>query len=363
MSRLYIRQGCYELTPSGTFSDPGPLAAYQASRPFLEYHLRRRVADLATVTILDHREVTEPLMTADTVTGARIINQTRAVTSTLDADLVVDTTGRASRTHAFLESHGYGPIPHDRTPATWGYSSQLLRIPPGRINERMAFINQGNSAPGVVLMAYEHDTWMLAISRPVKSGGPPKNFTEMLETAHRILPQAISSALHDATPIGNIASSRATAGRWRRYDHMPHLPHGMLVLGDALCTLNPLYGQGMTVAGLQVLALRNCLQEGDFDIVRRFYSAAAKHIAPVWKMNHVNDRPADPNPRLPVRLRNGIQRAALRAATHNIIVTERLLRVRGLIDPPQRLQDPTLLIEILATTLRNPRRKTARSIG
>lgn len=353
LSRLYVRGAGYELNPKGRLIDPGPLAAYQASRPFVEFHLRRRVANLATVTILDNHDVTELMISADTVTGARIINHANGITSTVDADLVVDTTGRASRTHAFLDSQGYGPVPQDRTPARWGYSSQLVHIPPGRINERMAFVSQGPSAPGAVLMAYEHDTWMLSVSRPVDCGVPPKTFTEMLEAAVRILPRTISTVLHDATPIGEIASSRATAGRWRRYDQIPRLPKGLLVLGDALCTLNPLYGQGMTMAALHALALRDCLQAGETDITRRFYSSAAKRIAPVWAMNQANERPAAPNPPLQARLRSWLQRAALSAATHDIVVAERLLRVRNLIDPPTRLQDPALLCRILLTNLRH----------
>ncbi|ETW23963.1 FAD-dependent monooxygenase [Mycobacterium gastri] len=356
LSRLYVRVAGYELNPPGKLADPVPLAAYQASRPFVEFHLRRRVAALANVTILDNHKVIEPRVTAGTVTGARIINHVNGIESTVDADLVIDTTGRASRTRAFLESYGFGPVPQDMTPPTWGYSSHLMHIPSGRIGERMAFVSQGSSAPGAVLMAYEHDTWMLAISCPVGLGPPPKTFIEMLEMADRILPPAISTVLHDATPIGEIAISRATATQWQRYDRMSQLPTGLLVLGDALCTLNPLYGQGMTMAAMHAFTLRDCLQAGDTDMAR-FYSAAVEHIAPVWAMNQANELPAAPNPSLQARMRSWMQRAALAAATTNIAVAERLLRVRGLIDPPTRLQDPALLVQILLTNLRHPRIK------
>ncbi|WP_253851680.1 NAD(P)/FAD-dependent oxidoreductase [Mycobacterium sp. 1423905.2] len=359
LSRLYVRNAGYELNPAGKLTDPRPLAAYQASRPFIELHLRRRVAALAGVAILDNHAVTEPLISADTVIGARIINQANAITSAVDADLVVDTTGRASRTHAFLESQGYGPVPHDRTPAMWGYSSHLMRIPAGRLNKRMVFVNQGTSAPGAVLMAYEDDTWMLATSRSVKCGAPPRSFTEMLEITDQILPRAISMVLRDATPVGEIAISRATAGRWRRYDRMPRLPKGLLILGDALCTLNPLYGQGMTMAALHALALRDCLAAGETDVAGRFYRTAAEHIAPVWTMNRASDRPAAPNSALRARMRSWMIRAALAAATNNIVVAEQLMRVRGLIDPPARLQDPALLLQILLTNLRHPSRRPA----
>jgi uncharacterized protein (TIGR02246 family) len=355
LSRLYVRVAGYELNPTGKLTDPRPLAAYQASRPFVEFHLRRRVAAFANVTILDNHEAIEPVIAADTVTGARIINHDNDITTTVDADLVVDATGRAARTRAFLDSHGFGPPPEDRVPPTWGYSSQLMHIAPGRITERMAFVSQGNTAPGALLVAYEHDTWMLAISRPFACGTPPTNFTEMLAAAVQILPAAFMTVLRDATPIGEIAISRSTAAGWRRYDRMPRLPNGLLVLGDALCNLNPLYGQGMTLAGLQALALRDCLRAGDTDLARRFYRAAAEHIGPAWAMNEANDRPPSTSTRrtLRGRARSWTQRAALTAATNDIVVAERILRVRNLIDPPTRLQDPALFYRILLTNLRH----------
>ncbi|BBZ78645.1 hypothetical protein MANY_39820 [Mycolicibacterium anyangense] len=354
LSRLYVRSFGYELTPSGKLADPQPLAAYQASRPFVEFHVRRRLTGLANVTILDNHTMVEPLMAANTIVGARIVNNANGIAGDHGADLVVDATGRASRAHLFLEGRGYGPVPQDRLPANWGYSSHLLRVAPGRIRERLAFVNQSGSAPGAVLMAYEHGTWMLAISRSAVSGPPPRTLAEMLTIADDLLPPAISTALHTAEPLGQIAMSRATAARWRRYDQVPRLPTGLLVLGDALCTLNPLYGQGMTMAGLQALALRDCLTGSAAGLMDRFYRAAADQMAPVWAANKASERLAPVNPTIRRRARNALQRAALAAATVDIGVAERLLRVRGLIDPPERLQDPALFAQILTTHLRHP---------
>lgn len=65
------------------------------------------------------------------------------------------------------------------------------------------------------------------------------------------------------------------SNRWRRYDRV-RLPGGFIVVGYAFCSLNPIYGQGMTVAALQALALRGCLSNGQQDLQRRFFRAAAK---------------------------------------------------------------------------------------
>ncbi len=356
LSRIYVRVGGYELNPAGRLADPMSLAAYQVSRPLLEFHLRRRVASLANVTILDRRNVVSPVIAGDSVTGVRMINRDSGIASTLSADLVVDASGRAGRTAHFLASQGFGVVPEDEVPSSGGYSSQLLHIPPGRIAQRLAFVNQGSRARGALLVAYEHDTWMLAISGPAESGGPPRDFAEMLQSAQRLLPADIVAVLRDATCVGEISISRNTRAVWRRYDRMPHLPSGFVIVGDALCSLNPIQGQGMTMAALQALSLRDCLRAGDADLPQRFYAAAAEHIRPVWAANRANDQPAPAREHASARRLNArIQHAALRAASTDIPVAERILRVRGLIDPPTRLREPAFLARILLANLRHPR--------
>ncbi|KAA0103500.1 NAD(P)/FAD-dependent oxidoreductase [Mycolicibacterium sp. P1-5] len=356
LSRLYVRVGRYELNPKGRLADPKPLAAYQASRPFLECHLRRRVSMLDNVRILDRRNIVAPVMDGDSVSGVRIINRDSGTASTLPASLVVDATGRTGRSAHFLATQAFGVVPEERITSSGGYSSQLLSIPPGRIRQRMAFVNQGRSAPGALLVAYEHDTWMLAISRSDEDGLPPETFAEMLRLAEPLLPTTITAGLREATCLGDISISRNTRAVWRRYDQMPDLPTGLIVFGDALCSLNPLHGQGMTMAALQALSLRDCLRAGSADLPQRFYRAAGEDIGPVWAANRAIDQAPPTGERVPAqRVRSWLQQAATRAASTDIAVTERILRVRGLIDPPERLRDPSLFARILLANLRHPR--------
>lgn len=359
LSRIYVHAAGYDVKPSGRLTDPGSLAAYQASRPFMEFHIRRRVAALGNVTILANHEVVGPVIADDTVTGARIINRDTGIAASVAADVVIDATGRAARTAQFLDSWGFGSVPEMQEPSVGGYSCQLMRIPPGRITERMAFVNRGSRSPGLLLVAYEHDTWMLAITCPDECGTVTTDFAEMLEAAEQMLPGPIMAGLRDATPVGQVSISRSTAAAWRRYDRMSHLPDGLVVVGDALCNLNPLHGQGMTMAALQALALRDCLRAGHTDLPRRFYRRAAEQIGPVWTANRANDRAPSPSAkRTPgKRLRGWVQFAALKAATNDIVVAERIFRVRGMIDPPARLQDPALFVRILLSNLRHPHPK------
>lgn len=356
LSNVYVRSGPYELKRWGALADPAALTVCLTSRPFLEFHVRRRVAALAGVRFLDGHDVVEPLAQDGAIVGARIVNRHNGVAITLNADLVVDAMGRHARSPVFLETLGYGRPPQQRSAVNLGYASQPLSIPAGRIGERLALFNHGIDRHRGLLMACEHDTWMLAIGRSTAAGPPPVDFAEMLTLAAESLPPSITAGLRKSEPLGRPAVLRNTAAVWRRYDRMPRFPSNLVVIGDALCSLDPTYGQGMTMAALQALTLRACLNDGRNALARRFFGAAARQIGPVWTGNQIRDRVLGPAGR-PRSVRHRVMRwtakATLNAAATDAALTERFLRAMNLVDPPARLPDPRLLPRVLAVSIRH----------
>jgi 2-polyprenyl-6-methoxyphenol hydroxylase-like FAD-dependent oxidoreductase len=355
LSRLYARMGDWELARSGRVADPTALTLCLATRPFLEFHLRRRVMGLPNVTVLDDHDLLEILASADAVTGVRIVNRSSELTTALDADLVVDATGRGARTPVFLERLGYGRPAEEQAPAAVGYSSQRFVIPDGGIDQELVMSNQGPRHPSVLLSACEHNTWMLAVGRSIDSGGAPADFAEMLTLADEVLPPTMAQRLRAALPLGDIVMFRNPASVWRRYDQMSRFPTGLLVIGDAQCSLNPIYGQGMTMAALQALALRDCLRSGDADLARRFFACAAQPIGQAWSRNRSNERMSVITSRRPLRkrLRSQIIKGTLIAASNDTAVAESLLRVGHLIDQPTQLNNPRLLLRIATAGARH----------
>jgi 2-polyprenyl-6-methoxyphenol hydroxylase-like FAD-dependent oxidoreductase len=355
LSRVHTQIGPYRLDRTHRFADPSALVTYQASRPLLEFHIRQRVAALANVAFLDGHDVIEPTApTSDRISGVLVVDRANGVSSVLNADLVVDAMGRAARTPAVLDNLGYGRPPELQSTSRATYFSQFLKMTDVGFAEKLVMVQPREDAALGGLIAYEDDTWILTVGGVKDGDVPPADLNGMLVRAAEFAPPHVLQALRSARPLGEVAAYRHSTAVWRRYDQMSRLPAGLLVIGDALCTLNPVHGQGMTVAALQALALRDTLAGGELDIPRRFFRAAAEVIGPTWAMNRARQRRPSPSAR-----RSPSKRVAawattkvLLAAADDIVLTERIFRVTSLVDPPTRLRDPALLGRALIKGLR-----------
>jgi 2-polyprenyl-6-methoxyphenol hydroxylase-like FAD-dependent oxidoreductase len=146
--------------------------------------------------------------------------------------------------------------------------------------------------------------------------------------------------------------------RWRRYDKMRRFPEGLLVTGDAVCSFNPIYGQGMTVAALEALALRDCLACGTGDLARRFFRAAEAPIRQAWQLSAEADLTLpeiDGTPTLMTRLFTGYVDRVLAAAECDTAVLDQFVRVTSLLDPATRLLRPGVIWRVLRANQRRHR--------
>ena len=125
-----------------------------------------------------------------------------------------------------------------------------------------------------------------------------------------------------------------------------------MVVGDAVCSFNPIYAQGMSVAAAEALVLRDCLSRGADDLPRRFFQAAAKPIRQAWQMAAGGDLSLPEiagTPPLATRLLHGYLDRVLRAAEHDVDVFEQFIKVAWLVDHPARLLRPGMIRRIVVT--------------
>jgi 2-polyprenyl-6-methoxyphenol hydroxylase-like FAD-dependent oxidoreductase len=325
-----------------------------ASRPLIEAHVRRRVRALPGVEIRDRCDVAGLVASAgrERITGVRILPRADgSAEEVLTADVVVAAGGRSGRLPAWLEGLGY-PRPHeDRVAIDIMYASRPLRVAPGALGrDKLVLIGARPGCPRTLaLAAQEHGRWLLTVAG-YRGHHPPTDPDGFLAFATGVAPPAVAAAIRDAEPLGDIVTHGFPANVRRRYERLRRFPAGLVPIGDAVCSFNPLYGQGMAVSVVEAAALRRCLADGTGDLARRFFAAAGPSIDHAWEMAIGGDLalPEVDGPR-PARLRaiNAYLGRLQAAAEHDPVVAMAFVNVVSMLEKPQRLLRPRIVRRVV----------------
>lgn len=340
---------------------PSPLMAFGVSRPLLEHVVRARVAALPGVSVLPACEVLGVTATPDSrrVTGVRVLPRTGgAVESAIGADLVVDAGGRASRTPVWLERLGYERAPEEHVRVGVTYVTRSYRREPHHLDGLLGALT--NAVPGLpragIVAAQEDGRISVALSGMLGEE-PPTGDEDMAEYAGTLAAPQIAEILRSAVPLDAPVKMRFPASLRRRYERLRRFPEGYLVVADALCSFNPIYGQGMTVAALEALLLRRLIAQGTDGLARRFFRGAAKLIDTPWSISVGTDLrfpEVEGRRTAAVRLTNAYVNRLHAAATTDPVLGAAFLRVLNLIDPPARLLSPAIVLRVLRGSLGRP---------
>jgi hypothetical protein len=286
----------------------------------------------------------------------------------LEADLVVDASGRTSRAPAWLTGLGYAAPKETTVNSFLGYASRLYQPPAGfKADWKILLIRQRTpaSARGGGIYAIEGGKWLVNLGASGRDY-PPIDNGGFLEFARALPDPAIHTALTQAQPLSAINGYRRTENRWRHYEKLDHLPDNFVVLGDAACAFNPVYGQGMTVAALGVQALDDVLARsgtGTASLPRgfalRFQRRLARILRDPWLMATSEDfRTPSTEGGKPSRLARFTHRyfdrvLALAVADPD---TNRLFsEVLNLLKPPLALFHPGVVWKVVRFGRRTPR--------
>jgi 2-polyprenyl-6-methoxyphenol hydroxylase-like FAD-dependent oxidoreductase len=351
---------------------PSRLRGLTVSRPQLEGDLRSRVAALPGVVIRERCEVVELIATGDqaepgAVTGARLLRPDHRPED-MPADLVVNATGRGNRGAEWLRRLGYETAPEERVDSRLVYVSREYRRRPGDAEVVALVVGHSAAVPrGGVALSAEGDRWLVTLYG-MGDDVPPVDPDGYHQFAARLPVQDLHRLLQRVEPLGAPRLMRIPVSIRRRYERLGRFPEGYVVFGDALCQFNPSYGQGMTVAACEAVALRECLADGGQNgLARRFFGRAGRIIDVPWDMSVGGDLrfPSVEGPRpLRVKLLNGYLTRLHAAAEADPVVGHAFLSVANLQAPPQHLLSPGVLARVLrprsgSTTARH--QVTARS--
>ncbi|HJU92425.1 MAG TPA: FAD-dependent monooxygenase [Pyrinomonadaceae bacterium] len=346
---------------------PSDLMVLAFTRPLLDLHVRRRLATNPRVEILDNTDVVRlvPDSKQNHLAGVlicpRVSDVDRRVAKELPADLVVDATGRASRTPRWLEDIGYAPPEEIVIDAHLAYASRLYHIPENfDTHWQCAYVQAAPPAQkrGGILFKVEGNRWLLTLIG--RAGDqPPSDELGFLEFARSLPVETIYDAIRIAEPASPIKTHRATQNRLRRYERMKSMPENLLVLGDAACAFNPVYGQGMTTAALGVTALQKCLHEQNGNstgLSRRFQKRLAKINQAPWLLATGEDyrypETVGGSPSLMTKFMHRYMDHVVQLATRSVVVRKVLLRAFNMLVPPTALFQPRVLFRVLVEVFR-----------
>ncbi|MDX6281042.1 MAG: hypothetical protein QOH03_2113 [Kribbellaceae bacterium] len=323
------------------------------TRPLLEHVIRTRVAALPNVTIEDGGRVERVMVAGRRVTGVVVGGEERA------AELVVDCSGRSSRIAHDLAASGLLDPPVTRVGIDIGYSSFLMRRMPGDFEgDFIACVDNPGSFRGGSVLPVEEERWQVTLAG-VHGDAPPGDEDGVRAFADSLPSPAIGQLIGRCEWLSQVATYRFPSSQ-RRHFEKAQLLQGLVTLGDAACSFDPIYGQGMSSAALQAAALDEMARAVGVispDLPRRFHRKAARVIEAPWRIAVGGDfgHPATVGDKPPGTAQlNGYVRQVVRAAHVSVPVARAFNRVLQLADPPTALLRPTLVARVLTTSRRSP---------
>jgi flavin-dependent dehydrogenase len=176
------------------------------------------------------------------------------------ADFVVDASGRGSKAPQWLMSLGYDQVRETTVKVDIGYASRIYRHPNQTLDWKALIIypTPPGGKRGGYVVPIENDCWIVTLVGWQRDY-PPKNEHGFLDYAKSLPVPNLYEAIKDAEPVTPIVTHKFPASQRRHYEQMSRFPEGLVILGDAACSFNPIYGQGMTTAALEASTLNDCL--------------------------------------------------------------------------------------------------------
>ncbi|WP_112261892.1 FAD-dependent oxidoreductase [Lentzea terrae] len=321
------------------------------SRPLLETHIRRRV----TAKIVDDTHVTGLSFDGSTVDGVLTRN------GRVDADLVVDASGRSSKLPAWLAAAGIEVPEPSEVDSRTGYATRIYTAPeefPVVVAESLA---SPDTSRGGIVMRIEGERLMVTAQGAGGDHPPrdPEGFQGFLDS----LRGPIAELLADAEPVTPVYLFARTASRRYAFEQVQKWPAGLVAVGDTVCVFNPVYGQGMTVAALEALLFR---QHHDFSAkgCQEFQRKVAKTAQGPWALSSNADQgwldsTHEPGPVM--RAFGWYMKKWQVSLVHDQDMFRRFVRVVHLVDSPAALLNPVVFRRLAKYSRQDPRRARRRA--
>ncbi|MCF2146417.1 FAD-dependent monooxygenase [Desmonostoc muscorum LEGE 12446] len=338
------------------------LTSRACSRNLLEWTIRSRLAANNRIEFVQGGQVTSLLSNSNktTITGVRVSFRNEPEAEIL-ANLVIDACGRNSQTPQWLKELGYESPQQTVINSFLGYASRWYHPPEGFERDWKVLL-VGSKPPkntrSAVLYPVEGNRWIVTLIG-VSRDYPPTDEAGFFDFAQSLRSPIIYEAIKDAQPVSPIYAYRRTENSLRHYEKLSRLPEGLIIVGDAVCAFNPVYGQGMTTAALGALTLDECLSKqlskqfnGNLiGLPRYFQKQLSKTISVPWLMATGEDfrwpSTEGGKPDLISKLTQRYLDQVLLLQTDSAEIQQLILEVMNLLKPPSAFFQPGILMQVL----------------
>ncbi|WP_404959629.1 NAD(P)/FAD-dependent oxidoreductase [Streptomyces sp. 147326] len=332
-----------------------------ASRDLTDFVVREQVLKDSRVRVRTQSRVVGLLGDRSTVTGVRV-QADDGTEAELRADLIIDACGRATRMPQWLNGLGITGLAEERIDSGLAYASRIYRAPVPTRGWPVVGVQADPSLPhpgkAGGILPIEGDRWHVSLMGA--PGGRPTRDAEAFEPFARTLRHpVIADLLKHAEPLTDVSVTRSTENRRYYYERLRPWPEGLVALGDSVAAFNPVYAQGMSVAALGALALRDLLSTGAGPgLARRAQRAIARPVDAAWALSVGQDihfpTTRGKRPNLADRLLHRYVSRLSRTATGSFHAATALTDVLSLQAQPPSLVKPGTLLTALIGPLRSP---------
>lgn len=280
---------------------------------------------------------------------------------------MIDATGRGSRTIQWLETAGYDKPTEERVEIALAYTTRYFRRDPAYANSEVAIVipPTPHGKRGGVMVAQEGSRWTVTLTAHFGNYAP-EDLEGFIDFARTLPSRYIYDVIRTAAPVSEPASARYPASVRKRYEKLARFPKGFLVMGDAVCSFNPIYGQGMTVAALEALELQHALRSSRPISAHTFFAQLAKVVDIPWSIAAGNDL------RMPeaigarnsgVNFINWYMAKLHHAAHRDTVPTMAFHRVANLMTPPSAVLQPRVVWSVIKGSFRKPAGSSREAAG
>jgi 2-polyprenyl-6-methoxyphenol hydroxylase-like FAD-dependent oxidoreductase len=347
MARLEV--GGFDPLPQRDLGIP----IYSASRPLIEHVIRRELERTRNVALQEQSRV-EALTLSDSgaIDGVRYAAPGGAVHS-MSADLIVDASGRGAPTLKLLDATGGARPETSSIGINIDYSTAVFAKPKDAPADWL-LLGTMPRAPqerrGGLIMPIEGNQWLVTLTSRHSQSPPPATDAEFLAFAQTLRTRTIFNAIQNAERITPIVRYRFTGSARVHWERLGSIPRGLLLLGDAACHFNPLFGQGMSAAAQQALLLKQLLTMAadKIDSLQWLQSNYFEKLAAVldapWSVAIADLIYPETTGTRPESFERSMKFAAglLRLAVQDPQIHKLMTEVQQLLKPPSVYNDPEL---------------------